>query len=92
MPQNLQITPVLNGWIVQAGCQTVVYTDSAKIVAEFCEWLSNPDAIENRYKNLMKQKGLGENLAAAMEERVRHEPTPPPCPPPQTVIGGLYRS
>lgn len=58
MPQELRITPVLNGFIVQAGCQTLVYDNPDKIITDFAEWVRNPNQIEARFGKMMEVKGL----------------------------------
>jgi len=58
MPQELRITPVLNGFIVQAGCQTLVYNSSDHIITEFTEWVREPEKIERRYRETMEKKGI----------------------------------
>ena len=58
MPQELQITPVLNGFIVRAGCQTLVYDSTDKIITDFSDWVCDPQKIEKRYMELMEKKGI----------------------------------
>jgi len=57
MPQELIITPVLNGFIVRAGCQTLVYDSADKIKMDFAEWVNDPQKIEQRYMDQMTKKG-----------------------------------
>lgn len=71
MPQELRITPVLNGFIVQAGCQTLVYDNPDKIITDFAEWVRNPNQIEARFGKMMEVKGFRN--------------APPPPPPPQAM-------
>lgn len=59
MPQELRIKPVLNGWIVQAGCQTLVYSDPVVMADEFRDWLKNPAQVEGKYTKLMQARGIG---------------------------------
>jgi len=58
MPQELIIQPVLNGFIVRAGCQTLVYDNPDKIITDFAEWVRTPNQIEARFRKLMEEKGL----------------------------------
>lgn len=58
MPQELKIMPVLNGFIVHAGCQVLVFNDPDKLAGEFAEWLKQPEQVEKRYRELMEKKGL----------------------------------
>jgi len=48
-PRPIQITPVLNGFVIQAGCQTVVVTSVATLVAEIACYYTNPEEAEKRY-------------------------------------------
>ena len=66
MPQELIIQPVLNGFIVRAGCQTLVYDNPEKIKMDFAEWVNDPEKIERRYRELMEKKGI-------------YPLAPPPC-------------
>lgn len=75
MPQELIITPVLNGFIVRAGCQTLVYDNADKIKMDFASWVDSPASIEGKYALIMKSKGLmGDQCDAAV-------PPPPQCEP-----------
>lgn len=47
--RNIQITPVLNGFIVNAGCKTVVFTSAAQLGAAVIEYYTDPVATEKRY-------------------------------------------
>lgn len=48
-PRDVLIKAVLNGWIVEVGCQTLVFTDEAVMFAELSRYLDNPAKIENIY-------------------------------------------
>ncbi len=58
MPQELTIRVVLNGWVIQAGCQTVVFNDKAAFLTEFSKWLEDPQGTEKRYTEKMQERGL----------------------------------
>lgn len=58
MPQEIIIQPVLNGWIIRAGCQTIVYADAAKMIADFREWVLEPEKVEGYFKEMMARKGV----------------------------------
>lgn len=53
MPQTLQITKVLNGHIVQAGCQTLVFNNPDEFSAEMVAWIRDPEAVEAKYRKMM---------------------------------------
>jgi hypothetical protein len=54
----LTITGVDNGFAVTAGCMTLVFEDSTKLLGEIAAWLSNPAEVETKY--LAKYRGAPE--------------------------------
>ena len=48
-PRNLIIEPVLNGFVVQAGCQRVVFDSPAKLGAHITEYYTNPAKVEHEF-------------------------------------------
>lgn len=48
MHTQIKIFTVLNGWVVQAGCQLIAYTDKGELMGDFTEWLMNPAEAEKR--------------------------------------------
>jgi len=49
-PYNVTIETVLNGWVVKVGCATIVFTDSAKLLADLKGYLVDPKAMVKLYK------------------------------------------
>ncbi len=47
--RSAQITPVLNGFIVQIGCQTVVFDSPAALGAAVIEYYLDPEKTEKKY-------------------------------------------
>lgn len=47
--RTLVIHPVLNGFIVEVGCQKVVVTSLQKLVEEIGRYYTNPEAVESDY-------------------------------------------
>lgn len=47
--KELHIRKVLNGWIVQAGCQTLVFSNAEHFINELSRWIKDPQATENEY-------------------------------------------
>lgn len=45
----LHIRPVLNGFIVECGCQSVVISTVAQLAAEIAAYYTDPTATEKRY-------------------------------------------
>lgn len=50
MIREIHIKPVLNGFVVLVGCQTVVIDSVAKLAAEIGSYYTNPQAVEEKYK------------------------------------------
>jgi len=46
----LTIRAVLNGWMVEAGCQTLVFTEREKLVKAFEDYLADPDETEKCWR------------------------------------------
>lgn len=49
MIREIQISPVLNGYIVKVGCQTVVFDSRDELLTSLSSYLKDPDAIEKFY-------------------------------------------
>ena len=49
MFREITIRAVLNGWIVQCGCQTVVYQERNQLVSDLDAYLKDPKATEERF-------------------------------------------
>lgn len=49
MIREIKIRPVLNGFLVEVGCQSIVLDSVAKLSAEVSRYYTNPDAIELEY-------------------------------------------
>lgn len=61
MVRSLTIKPVLNGWIVEAGCQTLVYANLHELSADLVRYYSDPDAVEKEFIAKAKNKTMSEN-------------------------------
>ena len=46
---QIKITPVLNGYHVQVGCQLLAFETTEKFLAELKRYLENPAAVEKEY-------------------------------------------
>ena len=51
MIRDIRIKPVLNGFIVDVGCQTVVFDDIDKMILELSKYLREPSEVEGSYLN-----------------------------------------
>jgi hypothetical protein len=48
--REVTIRKVLNGFIVQVGCQTLVFDDKAKMLIELSSYIDNPAQMEKLYQ------------------------------------------
>ncbi|MFZ4536922.1 hypothetical protein [Propionivibrio sp.] len=55
MLRNITITPVLNGFVAQVGCQQLAYTSVDKLVLDVGAYLRDPEATEKR---ILKEEGF----------------------------------
>jgi hypothetical protein len=58
MPRELKIIPVLNGWIVEAGCQRCVFGDLGQLYTALGDYYRDPEATEARFLKDAKNKIL----------------------------------
>ncbi len=73
MIRAFEVRPVLNGYIVSIGCQTLVFNDRRNMVNLMDDYLKNPDEIEAAIlKNACNAKHLKPD-----------QPTECDAPPPQ---------
>lgn len=47
--RDLKISAVLNGYIVKAGCQTLVFQSARELLRELEAYLNNPAEVEKRF-------------------------------------------
>jgi len=73
MLRNIKIEAVLNGFIVECGCQRIAYTSVEGLISDLENYLRDPDGTERR---IIKEKGINR----------KH--TLPPEPDPCAGIGG----
>ena len=48
-PRDITIHAVMNGYLVQVGCQQVVFESTSKLMEELMAYLKDPQAVEKRY-------------------------------------------
>lgn len=49
MTRQIIITPVLNGFVADVGCQRVVFTDKQTMLAQLSEYYDKPEEVEKRF-------------------------------------------
>lgn len=49
MTRNLIITPVLNGFVVQAGCQQLVFKSASELATNIQRYYENPQVVEAEF-------------------------------------------
>jgi len=94
MLRPLNIKPVLNGFIVQCGCQRLAYTNIDELIADLGSYLREPEATEKRIlkdKGINRKHTLGEPMPAPMDEIRRSDcAQEEPQPMLATGIGATY--
>lgn len=66
----VQIQQVMNGYLVQVGCQTVVFETRAKLLVELEKYTLNPDKCEQEY----------------IADHGNHPEQQVPCPTPESAM------
>lgn len=83
-PRDVIIKPVLNGWVVEVGCQTLVFSDGSWMLEKIQEYLDDPDAATEWWlKHATNAKFFRDSIvleAVAEDTHARMEgvPTAPP--------------
>ena len=77
--RSVTVNAVLNGWTVQCGCQTLVYTDPDKLVGDLRDYLNDPKAKEKAMIESAVNKRLLQDMPATAEA---------PMPPPLNALAG----
>lgn len=98
MLREIHIKPVLNGYIVCVGCQTLVFTDPVHLTNELLRYCGDATKMEAEYRltalNREVLSNAGPEPARAEDpdalrrdlNRIRERPSRP-CPPPNQTIG-----
>jgi hypothetical protein len=60
MIRTIIIHPALNGFVVTAGCHSLVFSNPCILTAELKQYLENPEEVEQRYlKDAINANELG---------------------------------
>jgi len=78
--REITIRTVLNGFVVQVGCQTVVFENKDTMLTEIGRYISDPDGVEKDYiaKSInsnvinMRMRPDGQEPVNAQMERARN--------------------
>lgn len=65
MIRDIKIEPILNGFIVSAGCQKLAYTSVDELIVDIGSYLREPEATETR---ILKDKGFNRKHTMVMPE------------------------
>jgi len=76
MCREIHIRPVLNGFVVNVGCQTVVFSTIEMMTTELARYYKDPEKVERDYRAAALNKTL-EGAVAEVQQ----------CPPPPCNIG-----
>ena len=66
--RSVTVNAVLNGWMVQVGCQTLVYTDPDKLTGDLRDYLRDPKAKETAVIESAVNKRLLQDMPQPMAE------------------------
>lgn len=80
IPRQVQITPVLNGYLVHVGCQLLVFSDRATLMQELNDYLIDPAKVEAIYR--------AGSIHRELIKELRDEPVPTPPPQPISESSG----
>lgn len=90
MVRNIHITPVMNGFICQIGCQQVVFNSIGEMTDGIAKYYRNPREVEDFWvKNALNKtlenpviaqgvQGISEPCPSPARDRITE---PAPCPP-----------
>lgn len=56
MTREITITPVLNGWSIRVGCQTVVFEDKAAMLLALSQYYDKPEQTEKEFMERAKNR------------------------------------
>jgi hypothetical protein len=85
--RDIRIRPILNGWIVKAGCQELCFTDARTLGMELTRYVQYPQEVEKEYlAKAVNQIGpttvdAGAEPACDTQEERRNVPTEGIAPP-----------
>lgn len=65
--RSVTVNAVLNGWTVQCGCQTLVYTDPDKLVGDLRDYLNDPKTKEKAVIESAVNKRLLQDMPQTAE-------------------------
>jgi hypothetical protein len=82
MKRPIVISPVLNGFVVQVGCQQVVFNDRQALLTELKNFMEAPDDTEKRFIHHALNRTLG-TLPPPQQDNVVNGTAadPTPCAP-----------
>jgi hypothetical protein len=75
-PLQINITPALNGFIVQCGCQKVVFTDLTTMVNEIFRYYKDPSKVRGEYISKAVNAIIPSDQGATVRERGPLAPPP----------------
>ena len=78
VPRKIQIAPVMNGYLVTVGCQTLVFNTPKDLLKELERYLEKPVELEKEYAERALHCGILKDVAFRPGEH-RTEPYPGDC-------------
>lgn len=73
--RNIRIVPVLNGFIVEVGCQTLVFNRIEDVAEKLVAYQKNPEAVEKLFIENSVNNTMSNQPMVAEPERYRGHPS-----------------
>ena len=67
--RTIEIIPALNGWIVQVGCEKILFIDSLLMIKEIKRYIDDPKAVKEEYLKSRVNKNRETGVIDAMAGR-----------------------
>lgn len=81
IPREVHIKPVLNGYLVTVGCQTLVYNNNKELARDLGEYLFDPAKTEKAFSERALHRELLNGPCTPSNQRlVAQDPVPAPVP------------
>lgn len=92
-PLPLTIRPVLNGWIVEVGCQTIVFNELRRMASDIVDYYRDPEGVTKAYLSNRLNVTHQELLRSAYDNGAKcSEPCPPPINSEQEYLNRVEQS
>lgn len=88
MVRDIRIKPVLNGFVCEVGCQTVVFNDLSDMTNQIKRYYKNPEEVEKEFITACLNKTMGNPCVPNPAYVTPPQPMPTEC---SAVVGEPMR-